>query len=91
MPFCVSVREYKVVKDKESKWSKAMTVCEDLGLGLVIWDTKDAFEDLRTVTGSNNGFFDKPAWTALNNPNKKNCDGSQSCDGKLVTGNRDRT
>ena len=83
--FRVSVREYKVTKKEESKWSKAMTICEDLGLGLAMWDTNEAFKDLRTITGSSSGFFDKPAWTALNNANKKSCDGSQSCNGKLVT------
>ena len=81
----LSVREYKVSGKEQGKWSKAMTICEKLGLGLVMWHAKDTFEDLKTITGSSNGFFDKPAWTALNNANKESCDDSQSCNGKLVT------
>ena len=81
----LSVREYKVSKTEQGKWSKAMTICETLGLGLVMWHAKDAFEDLKTITGSSNGFFAKPAWTALNNANKESCDDSPGCNGKLVT------
>ena len=62
-----------------------MTICKNLDLGLVIWDTEEIFEDMRTITGSDNGFFDEPAWTALNNADKKSCNSAQNCNGKLVT------
>ena len=62
-----------------------MTICRNLNLGLVIWDTEETFEDMRTITGSSNGFFNKPAWTALNNADNKSCTSAQNCNGKLVT------
>ena len=62
-----------------------MTFCDNLGLGLAMWDTSDTFNDLRSITGDNSDMFDEQAWTALNNADRKNCDGAQNCDGKLVT------
>ena len=85
LDFIFSIREYKVSKSVQGKWSKAMTICKNLNLGLVIWDTEETFEDMRTITGSSNGFFDKPAWTALNNADNKSCTSAPNCNGKLVT------
>ena len=65
-----------------------MAICENLSLGLAMWHTNDAFKDMQTITGSNNGFFNKPAWTALNNANKKSCNSAQECNGKLVALNQ---
>ena len=62
-----------------------MTFCDNLGLGLAMWHTSDTFNDLRSITGDSSGMFDETAWTALNNADRKSCDGAQSCDGKLVT------
>ena len=84
LKLCFSIREYKVSKTEQGKWSKAMTICENLSLGLAMWHTHEGFDDMKTITGSSNGFFDKPAWTALNNANKKSCASAQTCNGKLV-------
>ena len=61
-----------------------MTYCDNFGLGLAMWHTDATYGDLKTMTGSSWGMFNKPAWTALNNANGENCDGAQNCDGKLV-------
>ena len=77
-------RTYSVSKDEEDEWQNARTLCENLGLGLAMWDTVASYNDLRAITGSSSGMFDKPAWTALLNPNSTKCDSAQNCDGKLV-------
>ena len=61
-----------------------MTFCNDVGLGLAMFHTSETFADLKKITGSGSGMFDKPAWTALNNAKKEKCDKSKKCDGKLV-------
>ena len=77
-------RSYSVSKDEKDSWQDAMTFCDNLGLGLAMWDTTDSYDDLKEITDSSsysNQMFDKPAWTALNNANLEQCDG---CSGKLV-------
>ena len=59
-----------------------MQYCENLGLGLAMWDTAQGYADMKDIADSwqvNNGL-----WTALTNTNGKNCDGAQACNGKLV-------
>ena len=81
-------RFYRVSKGVKSSWQDAMTYCDNFGLGLAMWHTADTYDDLKTMTGSKwGGWFDKPAWTALNNANGENCYSAQDCDGKLVNDN----
>ena len=49
-----------------------------------MWDSNEAYDDIREITGPGTGMFDRPAWTALNNANLKSCNGAADCDGKLV-------
>ena len=60
-------------------WAEAMQFCENMGRGLVKWDTTDSYLDLKHL--SDQGAF----WTALTNTNGADCDGASECDGLLVS------
>ena len=53
-----------------------------MGKGLVLWEDTAIYKDMKSIASSD--VFDKPIWTALNNKDKKSCDGASACDGKLV-------
>lgn len=59
-------------------WQQAMQFCENMGKGLVKWDTADSYLDLKHL--SDQGAF----WTALTNTNGEDCDGANACNGLLV-------
>ena len=59
-------------------WSQAMQFCEDMGRGLVKWDTAPSYLDLKHL--SSQGAY----WTALTNTNGADCDGASACNGLLV-------
>ena len=59
-------------------WQQAMQFCENMGKGLVKWDTADSYLDLKHL--SDQGAF----WTALTNTNGEDCDGASACNGLLV-------
>ena len=60
------------------EWADAMQLCENVGKGLVKWDTADKYLDMKHLTGQ--GAY----WTALANTNGNGCNSPSVCDGLLV-------
>lgn len=53
----------------------------DKGLGLALWKTGDAYEDIKFLAHHTN----EKLYTALNNVNGNECNNDdKSCDGKMV-------
>ena len=75
-------RSYYVSPNEVNNWSNAMWICTALGKGLALWEDTVTYKDMKSIASSD--VLDKPIWTALNNKNKKDCDGASACDGKLV-------
>ena len=59
-------------------WAAAMQLCENMGKGLVKWDTADKYLDMKHLT-SQAGY-----WTALTNNNGNGCNSAYVCDNLLV-------
>ena len=59
-------------------WAAAMQLCENMGKGLVKWDTADKYLDMKFLAGQ--GAY----WTALTNTNGNGCNSPSVCDGLLV-------
>ena len=55
-----------------------MQLCENMGRGLVKWDTSESYLDLKEMS------YTAAFWTALTNTNGEDCDGASVCDGLLV-------
>ena len=67
-------------------WAAAMQLCENMGKGLVKWDTADKYLDMKHLT-SQAGY-----WTALTNINGNGCNSANVCDNLLVVSlGRDRS
>ena len=63
-------------------WAAAMQLCENMGKGLVKWDTADKYLDMKHLT-SQAGY-----WTALTNINGNGCNSAYVCDNLLVLSDR---
>ena len=59
-------------------WAAAMQLCENMGKGLVKWDSADKYLDMKYLAGQ--GAY----WTALTNTNGNGCNSPNVCDGLLV-------
>ncbi len=70
-----------VLPDDKKKWSDARQWCTDASLGLAMWDTADAYEDIKFIAGDIN----QKVYTALWNPLKNKCSSKSACDTKLVS------
>ena len=72
--------------DKRSViYDDAYNFCNDRGLGLAVWKSAEAYEDIKYMTKSN--LNKAEVYTALNNENEEDCntdDGNTDCDGKLI-------
>ena len=75
-------RSYKVSRWQFDSWDKAMNFCQNLGLGLAIWDTTETYDDMKSI--SSKSALSWGMWTALGNTMSQSCDGANACDGKLV-------
>ena len=72
------IRSYWASSSNIGTWAEAMQLCENMGRGLVKWDTADSYLDVKHL--SNQGAY----WTALTNTNGEDCDGASACNGLLV-------
>ena len=72
------IRSYWVSTNGIGTWSQAMQLCENMGRGLVKWDTSESYLDLKEMS------YTAGFWTALTNTNGEDCDGASDCDGLLV-------
>ena len=61
--------------------STAFSYCEDLGLGLAMWDTAQSYEDLKYLATT---AIKSDLWTALTNEDDVNCTDQSSCDNALL-------
>ena len=59
----------------------AYTFCENRGLGLAIWDSSEAYEDLKYLSTT---AVKSDLWTALTNEDNRNCYDQFDCDNKLL-------
>ena len=75
-------RSYKISNTKPNTWALARVFCQDIGLGLAMWDTAESYDDMMDISASN--AVSDGMWTALTNTNSESCDGANACDGKLV-------
>ena len=76
------LRPYHVSPAKlKTRHNYHYTYCQNLGLGLAMWDTAETYEDLKylSTTAIGEGLL-----TALDDPDNSKCDGKWDCDGKLV-------
>ena len=72
------IRSYWASSSNINTWAEAMQLCENMGRGLVKWETADSYLDLKHL--SSQGAY----WTALTNTNGEDCDGASACNGLLV-------
>ena len=68
-------------KDEKATWQNARTLCENLGLGLAMWDTAQSYEDIKYLATVS---LQSDLWTALTNEDDENCNDKDSCDNKLL-------
>ena len=65
---------------------EAYNFCDDHDLGLAVWKTAEAYEDIKYIA-SNSPHGKGEVYTALNNENEEDCNtdhGNDNCDGKLI-------
>ena len=78
-----SFRSYLVSTTYEDGEDEAYDFCNDRGLGLAVWKSAEAYEDVKYIASHNGA----EVYTALNNENEEDCntdDGKTQCDGKLI-------
>ena len=59
----------------------ANTFCENLGLGLAMWDTAGSYEDLKYLATTS---IKSDLWTALTNEDNLKCNNKFECDNRLM-------
>ena len=67
---------------------EAYNFCNDRGLGLAVWKSPEAYEDIKYIAKHCPFEKDATVYTALNNENEEACNtdhhGKTDCDGKLI-------
>ena len=82
MYFLSNQQEDHYFEANSRQFQTGRPVCTNLDKGLALWEDTVTYRDMKSIASSD--VLDKPIWTALNNKNKKDCDGASACDGKLV-------
>lgn len=84
-----SYRSYLVSNTylRSTIYDDSYNFCNDRGLGLAVWKSAEAYEDIKYI--ARHGPFEQHStvYTALNNENEEVCntdDGKTQCDGKLI-------
>ena len=79
-----SCRAYHI-SDNTRTIDEAYTYCQDLDLGLAMWDDAESYEDMKYLSTT---AAQADLYTALNNDEKEDCNGCTytycRCDNKLI-------
>ena len=69
------------ISDNTRTIPEAYTYCQDLDLGLAMWDDAESYEDMKYLSTT---AAQADLYTALNNDENEDCNNQGDCDNKLM-------